>query len=374
MPYRPFKLERYFARHEFGAAYQLSASDCESLAMDELLAMASPESLQLWRELKLGYTECAGHPLLRHEVASPYEGIGAGDVVIAAPEEAIFVAMHVLLEPGDEVVAVAPAYQSLHEVARALGCGVTPWRLEPGEASWRLDLGALERAITARTRLIVLNFPHNPTGHTLTRDELDAVVEIARRRDLAIFSDEMYRLLEPDPSLRLPPVCSLYERGISLSGLSKAFALPGLRLGWLATRMPGMIERFLAFKDYTTICNGAPAEVLGIIALQAKEAILARNLAIVRENTAIAARFFAEHAGVLGWLAPRAGSVAFPRWLGEGSVEHFCRELLDQEGVLAVPGSMFDAPGEHFRLGLGRRDLPAALARLGAFLATRAGA
>jgi aspartate/methionine/tyrosine aminotransferase len=374
MPYRPFKLERYFARHEFGAAHQLSASDCESLAMDELLAMGSPETLRLWRELRLGYTECAGHPMLRHEVASLYEGLGDEDVVIAAPEEAIFVAMHVLLEPGDEVVAVAPAYQSLHEVARALGCGVTPWQLEPGEASWRLDLGALERAITERTRLIVLNFPHNPTGHTLTRDELDVIVEVARRRDLAIFSDEMYRLLEPDPALRLPPVCSLYERGISLSGLSKAFALPGLRLGWLATRMPGMIEKFLAFKDYTTICNGAPAEVLGIIALQAREAILARNLAIVRENTEVAARFFAEHGGALGWLAPRAGSVAFPRWLGEGSVEQFCRELLDREGVLAVPGSMFDASGSHFRLGLGRRDLPAALARVGAFLASCAGA
>lgn len=374
MPYRPFKLERYFARHEFGAAYQLSASDCESLAMDELLAMATPETLRLWRELKLGYTECAGHPLLRHEVASLYEGLGDEDVVIAAPEEAIFVAMHVLLEPGDEVVAVAPAYQSLHEVARALGCGVTPWHLEPGEASWRLDLDAFERLLTDRTRLIVLNFPHNPTGHTLTRDELDAVVEHARRRGLAVFSDEMYRLLEPDPSLRLPPVCSLYERGISLSGLSKAFALPGLRLGWLATRMPGMIEKFLAFKDYTTICNGAPAEVLGIIALQAREAILARNLALVRENTATAARFFTDHAGVLGWLAPRAGSVAFPRWLGAGSVEHLCRDLLAAEGVLAVPGSMFDAPGSHFRLGLGRRDLPAALDRVGTFLATRAGA
>ncbi len=147
---------------------------------------------------------------------------------------------------------------------------------------------------------------------------------MARKHDLYVFSDEMYRLLEPEPALQLPAMCDIYEKGISLSGLSKSFALPGLRMGWLATQESALIERWLAFKDYTTICNSAPSEILGMIALQNKERILRRSIDIVRVNTAIAEKFFAGHKDRFAWFKPQAGSVAFPKWLGAGSVEQFC--------------------------------------------------
>jgi aspartate/methionine/tyrosine aminotransferase len=369
MHFPPFKLERYFALYEFKVKYLLSPSDCESLSMAELLQMAAPASLELWQRLGLGYTESQGHPLLRNEVAGLYRHIQPENVLIAAPEEAIFIAMQTLLRPGDHVVAIAPAYQSLHEIARSIGCEVTNWSLEPDpKGAWQLDLGKLEDSLTARTRLLVINFPHNPTGFTLCAAELDGLIRLARQHDLYIFSDEMYRLLEYSPDMRLPAVCDLYEKGISLSGLSKSFALPGLRVGWLATQARPLMDAWLAFKDYTTICNSAPSEILGIIALQNKEQILQRNLAILHENIASAERFFTEHARQFVWFGPKAGSVAFPQWRGADNVEQFCQDILDKQAVMIVPGSLFDFHGSHFRVGLGRRNLPEALAHVGEYL------
>ena len=371
MPINPFRLERYFAKYEFKVRFLLSSSDCESISMNELLQMATPASLELWQGLKLGYTESQGHPLLRAEVSSLYHNIPADNVLIAAPEELIFVAMQTILKADDHIVVVSPAYQSLHEIARSLGCQVSPWSFKPGPDGWELNLAELERSITAHTRMIVINFPHNPTGHIITRHELDSIVELARKNDLYIFSDEMYRLLECDPATRLPPVCDLYEKGISLSGLSKAFALPGLRLGWLATRQNTMVERWLAYKDYTTICNSAPGEVLGMIALQNKERIIQRNLEIIRTNLDSVREFFSKHTDKLSWFIPLAGSVAFPEWRGDGSVEEFCQGVLEEEGVMLVPGNLFGYQGNYFRIGLGRKNLPEALDHVGEYLKKR---
>ncbi len=370
MKIEPFKLERYFAAHEFSARRLLSASDCEALAMAELLEMAPPEPAAIWRELRLGYTESQGHPRLRAAIAALYERVAPDDVVVAAPEEAIFVAMHALLEPGDRVVVLAPAYQSLHEIARSIGCDVVRWPLAAVAGEWRLDLEALARSVNGRTRMVVINFPHNPTGAQASRAELDAVVALAAARGAWLFSDEMYRMLEHDPADRLPAAADVYERAISLSGLSKAFGLPGLRIGWLASRAPDLAGRLLSLKDYTTICSSAPSEALAIVALAARERILARNLAIVRENSAEARRFFARHPERFEWLPPRAGSVAFPRWTGAGSADELCRGLLDRQGAMLTPGSLFDADGEHVRIGLGRRDLPAGLELLGEYLSS----
>jgi aspartate/methionine/tyrosine aminotransferase len=364
----PFKLERYFARYEFKVEFLLSSSDCESLTQAELLRMASPESLALWQELRLGYTESPGHPMLRQEVASLYTHIPVDNVVIAAPEEAIFIAMHTLLAPNDHVIVISPAYQSLYEIARSIGCRVTPWRLQTGSDGWQLDLSHLERSITNHTRLLVINFPHNPTGFLPSRSQLDALLLIARKHDLYIFSDEMYRFLEYDSETQLASICDVYEKGIALSGLSKSLALPGLRIGWLTSQDSAWAGRWLALKDYTTICNSAPSEILGIIALQNKSRILRRNLEIIHANLAYANQFFSGQIQFFSWLRPQAGSVAFPQWLGDGSVEHFCQRLLDDQGVMLVPGSIFDFPGDHFRLGLGRKNFPEAIERVKEYL------
>ena len=354
---QPFKLERYFAKYEFSAPYLLSASDCESLRLDELLEMAGPEERRLWDELSLGYTESAGHPRLRQAIVEAlYPSLSPQDVLVMAPEEAVFVFMHSLLSAGDEVVTVAPAYQSLHEVARAVGCRVRPWALRLTPQGWQVDLEGLEALLGPKTRLLVLNFPHNPTGYLPTPAEFAAILGLAGRWNIPVFSDEMYRLLEYDPARRLPAVCEAYEWGVSLGGMSKALALPGLRIGWLATRLPDVLARCQVYRDYITICSSAPSEILALIGLQARQRILGRSLAIIGANLELAGRFFERHSQLFRWLPPQAGSVAFPQWLGAGSVEDFCTRMVERQGVMVVPGSMFDAVGPHFRVGLGRRS------------------
>ena len=368
MHIQPFRLERLFAQYEFKARYLLSPSDCEGLAQTELLKMANPDYLDLWNDLKLGYTESAGHPLLRLQVSRLYETVPPDQVMVAVPEEAIFIVMHTLLSAGDHVIAVSPAYQSLHEIALSIGCQLTPWKLHPGNGKWMLDMEVLEKSIHPRTRIIILNFPHNPTGYMLSHSQLGMVIDLARKHNLYVFSDEMYSLLEYDPAMRLPAVCDLYEKGISLSGLSKAFALPGLRIGWLASQDRELVDRWLIYKDYTTICSSAPSEILGIIALDAKDKILRRNLDIIQKNLSLVRSFMDEFGKQIEWLPPEAGSVAFPRWKGKMSLEAFCQDMIDQRGVMIVPASIFDYPGNHFRIGLGRNNLGEALQQVREFL------
>jgi len=364
LPFQPFKLERYFAKYEFTARYLLSSSDCESVTQAELVNMADPASRALWENVWLGYTESPGHPELRAEIARTYQNIPAEQIVVAAPEELILIAMHSLLRAGDHVICVAPAYQSLYEVARAIGCEVELQHLCAAEDHWRFDLEAVRRSLRPHTRLLVLNFPHNPTGHLLTQAEQAELVELARAHNLYVFSDEMYRGLELNPKARLPALADVYERAVSLSGLSKAHGLPGLRMGWLATQLPDLPNRWLALKDYTTICNSAPSEVLAIMALRAAEKLLERNLAIVRTNLAVAEQFFGRYPQQVRWIAPQGGSIAFPQWLSAEPLEVFCERAVQTRGVMIVPGAMFDYAGPHFRVGLGRKNLPEVLKHL----------
>jgi aspartate/methionine/tyrosine aminotransferase len=364
----PFKLERYFAQHEFSARYLLSASDIESLSLKEMLDLADADSLDRWNTLSLGYTESLGLPALRAEIAALYQKVTADTILTLAPEEGVFIAMNTLLTPGDHIISLFPAYQSLYEIGRSQGCEVSPWMLRLDGDCWRLDFEALEQILKPHTRLLVINFPHNPTGFLPLRAELDQIVAFARANHLYLFSDEMYRFLEYDPARRLPPVCDLYENGISLSGLSKAFALPGLRTGWLATQNVTLFQKFALFKDYTTICSSAPGEVLALAGLRARQVITRRNLEIITANLAAADQFFAEFSSDFTWIHPLAGSIAFPRLELNQSIESFCLSVLDQKNVMLVPGSIFDIPGNHFRLGLGRKNFGEAIALLADYL------
>lgn len=359
----PFKLERYFAEYEFRVQHLLSASDCESLALPDLLALADAETRALWEQLWLGYTESEGHPLLRSEIARLHREIPPERVLVAVPEEAIFISMNGLLAAGDEVIVTWPAYQSLAEVAAAIGCQVVRWPLSVHDGAWMLDVDALSRLITPRTKMVVVNFPHNPTGYQPSRSEWEAIIGTARGAGAVLFSDEMYCWLEYDESARLPSACDCYERAITLSGLSKSFGLPGLRIGWLATQDRGLLMQAGRIKDYTTICSSAPSEVLGVIALRAREKIVNRNVEIVRRNLDLARHFFGTQPEAFEWLAPMAGPVAFPRLRLPVTALEYAQQCLDTRGVMVAPGEMFDMPG-HFRVGLGRKSLGAALQAL----------
>ena len=363
-----FALERYFARWEFVAEHLLCASDIQGVPMADLLALADEQARALWDGLALGYTESTGHPLLRREIAGLYESIEPDEVLtFAGAQEAVFCLVNVLVGPGDHVVATWPGYQSLYEVARAAGADVTLHELHES-AGWALDLDLLRRQLTPATRLIVVNLPHNPTGMLPDRATFDGLIAIAAGAGAHLLVDEVYRGLEFDEADRLPAGADALPRGISLGVMSKAFAMAGLRIGWLASHDRDLLARVAAFKDYTTICSSAPSEILSIIGLRARERILGRSRGIVAANMELVDAFFDEWADRFAWVRPRAGSIGFPRLTVPGvRIDDFAADLVEAEGVLLLPGSQFGHPGNHFRLGFGRTDLPEALARLEAF-------
>ena len=362
-----FELERFFARWEFHVRHLLCASDLQGYRLPELLALADPDTRELWESLSLGYTEAAGHPLLRAEIASLYPGLVPDEVLVfSGAEEAIFVFMNVALRPGDHVVVTWPAYQSLHEVARGAGAEVELLPLDES-AGWALDLDALRAMLRPATRAVVVNFPHNPTGALPDPATWRALLEITAEAGVTLFSDEVYRLLEHDPADRLPAAAGIAPHAVSLGVMSKAFALAGLRIGWVATHDRTLLDRMAAFKDYTSICASAPSEILALIALRARDRVLQRSLSILRPNLRLLDRFFDEWGDLFAWRRPRAGSTAFPRLLSDLPVERFAEELVREEGVLLLPGSLLGYPGSHFRLGYGRTDLPEALERLERF-------
>ena len=365
-----FALERYFARHEFSSRHLLSASDCESLAMASLLEQADAGLRGLWDGLTLGYTESQGLQDLRREISSLHSTTEPDDVLVLAPEEGIFVAMNCILGAGHHVVCTFPAYQSLFQVARTLGCDVDLWEPEETEAGWRFRIETLEALLRPDTRLVVVNFPHNPTGCLPTTGEFGRIVQLARDRGAYLFSDEMYRLLEPRPGLRLSPAVDLYERAVTLAGMSKAFGLPGLRIGWLATRDRLLLERCAAFKDYTTICSSGPSELLALMALRGRERILGEQRARLARNTEALAAFMRRQERVFAARPGDAGPVCFPRLLEPEGAEAFCRRVQEGAGIMILPSTVYGYGDSHVRLGLGRESFPAALAALDEFLGT----
>lgn len=368
MQLEEFKLERYFAKYEFQVEHLLSPSDCESLTIPELLEYAAPDDLERWSKLKLGYTESKGDPALREAIAGLYEKIGPDNLLVITPEEGIFIALNTILQPGDGVVSIYPAYQSLLEIPQALGCQVTTWSLEAGDGKWSLDLNKLEESIDSRTKLLVINFPHNPTGFLPAVDIFQEIVSIARRHNIYIFSDEMYWLLEHNSTQRLPAIADVYEKGVSLFGLSKTFGLPGLRIGWLATQDRDLLSRCGSFKDYTTICASAPSEVLALISLKAKDRLIPRNMEIVQNNLTLATNFFGKYPEIFQWLPPKGGSTAFPELILDIPVGAFCEAVVKEKNLMILPGTVFNYQGNHFRIGLGRKDFATALGRLGEYL------
>lgn len=362
----PFKLERYFAKYEFNTEYLLCSSDCEAMSIADLLAF-EPEAAEKFQQVWLGYTESQGSPTLRKEICKLYETIQPEHVLVhTGAGEAIYLFMHAMLQAGDHVIVHTPNYQSLSEVARGIGCDVSPWTARE-ENGWALDLDELSQLVRSTTKAIVVNIPHNPTGYLMSRADFDALNRFARDNNLLLFSDEVYRESEYDSSARLHAGCDYGEHAVSLGVTSKTYGLAGLRIGWIATRNHTVYERMAALKDYTTICNSAPSEFLAELAMRHRQRLASRNLDIIQNNLAIVDKLFTSYSSLFTWVRPRAGSMGFPKLL-KGNIDEFCDRLVRKAGVLLLPGSMYDDPGNHFRLGLGRKNLPEAISRFDEFL------
>lgn len=362
MQLNDFKLERFFARYEFNSPYLLCCSDCEAMSIQDLLnlqAGSQEEFLQTW----LGYTESSGNPELRRDIASLYQNIDPDQVLVhTGAEEAIHNFFASQVQAGDHVIVQTPCYQSLLELPRAYGAIVKEWNLRPAVDGWEADIDELNSLITNRTRLIIVNSPHNPTGHLFSLTEWQEIIRLASRHNIFLFADEVYKYLEYDQQ-PLPWACDLYDNAMSLGVMSKSFGLPGLRIGWIATRNQNIYRDMARQKDYTTICSSAPSEYLAALAIRNRTAILERSRSLITKNLQLLDEFFLRHEKHFTWLRPSAGPIAFPAFKGAASATRYAEKLVEQTGILLLPGSCYDYDDRHFRIGFGRANLPEVLAR-----------
>ncbi|MEM6462147.1 MAG: pyridoxal phosphate-dependent aminotransferase [Pseudomonadota bacterium] len=367
-----FKLETHFSKWEFKARHHLTASDAESLSMRELLAMASKEDRQGFEDLWLGYTETFGAPDLREAIAATYRECRASQILcFAGASEGIFAANSVMLDKTSHAIVVTPNYQS-HETLPLAICEATGVPLDPDDG-WSLDIDRIAHAIRPNTRLVTINFPHNPTGAILPVERYEALVELCRKHGIYILHDEIFNGLGPTGTKHLPHIADIYERGLSLNVMSKAYGLPGLRIGWIACRDADLLSRMERMKHYLSICNSGPSERLAVIALRNRERLLARNCAVVDENLLKWDAFFARYPDLFEWRRPDGSCMAFPRYKGPEGVEEFAKLLIEESGVLLLPSSIYRSslaptPADRFRIGLGRKGLDAGLAAFEAHL------
>ncbi|MEM9575960.1 MAG: pyridoxal phosphate-dependent aminotransferase [Pseudomonadota bacterium] len=372
-----FRLETHFAKWEFKARHHLTASDAESISLRDLLDMAEPEDRERFEGMWLGYTETYGAPDLRAQIAATHAHQRAEQVLcFAGASEGIFAANAVLLDKDSHAIVITPNYQS-HETLPLAICEATGVPLDP-EDGWSLDVDRVAAAIRPNTRLLTMNFPHNPTGAILPRDRFDALIALCRKHGIFILHDEIFNGLGPTGTQHLPFIADVYERGLSLGVMSKSYGLPGLRIGWIACQDLEVLSRMERMKHYLSICNAGPSERLALIALKNRDRLLARNCAIVDENLPKWESFFARHPDLFDWRRPDGSCMAYPRYKGREGVEEFARRLVEESGVLVLPSSIYASglgpvPQNHFRIGLGRSGLDEGLSAFEAHLHRQAG-
>jgi aspartate/methionine/tyrosine aminotransferase len=369
MKLNPFRIEEYYGKYEFTAKYLLSNSDAQSRSIGELLDL-EPTAREQFESQWCGYTEAPGAPYLREAIANIYDTVEAKDILVCScAEEGIFLLYHTLLSAGDHAIIETPCYESALELARSTGAEISIWQRH-FEDGWAHDVKALEQLIKPNTKVIYINTPSNPTGLLMPRNVFDAITNLARDKNIMLFCDEVYRELEHDPTTRLPAACDMYENAVSLGSMSKTYGLPGLRLGWFASRNTKLLEKLLSYKYYTTICNSAPSEFLSALALRNRDVLMKRNLEIIHQNLPLLESFLERHKDVFEWVKPNASPIGFPRFKLSQDVMTFCEEVVKETSVLLLPGSVYDEPN-HLRIGYGRSNMPEALARLETYLVAK---
>jgi aspartate/methionine/tyrosine aminotransferase len=371
-----FQLEVFFSQWEFAAKHVLTASDAQSMRLGELLALGTDEDRTGFERITLGYVPTWGGDELRQAIAATYLDLRPEDVLaFAGAQEGLFWLLQEAAGPGDHVILTVPGYQSMESLALATGAEVTGLALRP-EDGWVLDLDGLKRALRPNTRLVAVNFPHNPTGAVPDHATFKALVDLCEARGIRLFCDEVHRGLELDPERRLTQAADLSQMAVSLNVTSKSYGLAGLRVGWLASRDRALLTRLERRKHYTSISNSGPSEFLTALALRHGEAIQARNRAIIRRNLPLFDALFARWPEIFDWERPQGGCICFPRYRGADGVEAFCRDLVEQAGVLLAPASLFrsslaDTPADRFRVGVGRSNPEPALEAIQRFLERR---
>lgn len=356
MKIETFHLERWMTTYELAVEYDIAESGIAPMSTRDLLQLL-PESerdqtLQRLLDLRLGYSEARGTEALRSALAATYFNTGPDNILITTGAiEANFLLFNTLLDEGDEVVVVDPAYQQLQSVPAAIGCRVSLWK--PREAAgFDFDVDDLEPLVTNKTRLIVINTPHNPTGAALRADQLRAIYDVAARVDATVLCDEAYRWLEiPGGAPATEPIRNLGDRGISVGTVSKPFGVPGLRIGWIAGPAD-VVRQCWAMRDFITLSPGGLNDALALIAITHRDQIATRTRRIVEQNLDTAEGWFARNADLVSWSPPQGGLLSLMRYRLNLPSYQLANTLADDYSVMLAPGAAFGYEG-YLRIGIG---------------------
>ena len=349
MNIRIFELERVQSLYENRVDYNLTESGFHPYRLNELL---TADQLAEIENTVLGYGQTNGSPTLRRRIASYYPGCEENNILVTnGSSEANFVACHTLLKKGDEVVMMVPNYMQIQGIAEEIGCDVKFFHLLEVN-NWSPDLNELEQIVSPKTKMIAICNPNNPTGYTLTEDEMQEIVRIARKADSWIYADEIYRGAELN-NIDTPSFIGYWDKVMVCGGLSKAYALPGLRLGWLAGPEE-VISNSWAYHDYTSITAGILSHKVGEIALlpEIRGKILNRNRNMLRENLAVCQKWLQKQQGALHFVPPKAGGMAFIRYDFDINSSLLAEMLRNEKSLFILAGDVFGMD-KYFRIGIG---------------------
>ena len=344
-----FKMERMQSTWENVVDYNLSESGVHPLDLQELLTPAELEDLT---KVPLGYTQTNGTVQLRERIARLYPGIGVEQILTTAgSSEANFLLMWSLIEPGDEVLFELPNYMQMGGLMRAFGAKVKTFRLHEGLA-WQPDLDEMRRLVTAKTKLIVLTNPNNPTGGVLSEESRRGIVDLAAGAGAWLLADEVYQGAELS-GVTTPSFWGAYDKTLVVNGLSKAYGLPGLRIGWIIGPEE-VIKKTWPYHDYTTISPSALSDKLATFALEPdrRARILARTRGILKANFPVLEAWLKGHGGLFSFRPPQAGAICFARYALKANSTELVERLIKEHSVLVVPGDHFETEG-YLRFGYG---------------------
>ena len=364
-----FETVHFFAQYEFTTPYQLCNSDCETITISELLEMAEV-SMKEFGRLSLGYTETLGHPKLREQIAETYSKVTSDEIVmLGTPIEGIYLVARAALNPADEVIVLSPAYDALIRMFEHIvnTSGLRKWEFISRDTQWQLDFDRLKSLINSRTKMIVVNFPHNPTGYLPTQDQLNELVKIVEENDLILFCDEMYFGLVHSGTPAVKSAADISNRAIVLSGLSKTYGLPGLRTGWLIVQNKKLREKIVNWKYYTSICPAGPSEFLAMAAWKVRDKLREKSITQIEQNLVLADAFFQRWPELFVWRRPMAGSTALVG-MDVASVMAYAAQLAENAGVLILPAVTLGSDDQHMRMGFGRSAFGEALEKFETYL------
>jgi capreomycidine synthase len=360
----PAHLEYWMRAYYFDTEIDLGSSGVQNYSFKELRQLFNITADDLDR-IVLHDSRTLGDPELRRAIGNRWANGNAERVMATnGSSEANYLVMNALLEPGDEVVVLDPCYQQLYSIAKTIGCKLKQWPLR-FENSFRPDLSEARRLIGPKTRMIVVNFPHNPTGASLTPAELDELIELAAGAGAYLVWDAAFAEITYDGVVLSDPG-ERYDRSITMGTLSKAYGLPGLRVGWCLAA-PDVLERLIRLRDYTTLHLSPLVEFVATRAIENGDLLLKPRLAQARHNLEILSAWVDSHADFVSLVRPQGGVCVFMRLRNVDDVEDFCRQLAREYSVLLVPGTSF-GDSNHVRLGFGcsTGELTEGLSRLSA--------